>query len=111
MDQSRDDFVIAIRSAFLKKGNKQRFSLLSLIIFSIIFLVLGNFNFKIINFNKVNLRKSLTISLALFVVSVYFFDYNFTYTGGGIFFKISYYIFKNNILNNHQFFHQQKSLL
>ena len=63
-----------------------------------LFYLLPFLYFKIINFNKVNLRKSLTISLALFVVSVYFFDYNFTYTGGGIFFKISYYIFKNNIL-------------
>ena len=31
MAASRDDFVIAIRSAFLKKGNKQRFSLIGLI--------------------------------------------------------------------------------
>ena len=52
METSRDDFVIAIRSAFLKKGTQQKFSLLSLIVFSIIFLVLGNFNFKIINFNR-----------------------------------------------------------
>ena len=26
METSRDDFIIAIRSAFLQKGNKQRFS-------------------------------------------------------------------------------------
>ena len=30
MAASRDDFVIAIRSAFIKKGNKQRFSLIGL---------------------------------------------------------------------------------
>jgi len=36
MDTSREDFGIAIRSAFLKKGIQQRFSLLALIIFSII---------------------------------------------------------------------------
>ena len=52
MEQNRDDFVIAIRSAFLKKGNQQRFSLLSLILFSVIFLILGNFNFKIVDFNR-----------------------------------------------------------
>ena len=57
MDSSRDDFVIAIRSAFLKKGNKQKFSLLSLILFSIIFLILGSFNFKIINFNKTIIKE------------------------------------------------------
>ena len=57
MESSRDDFVIAIRSAFLKKGNQQRFSLLSLILFSIIFLILGNFNFKIINFNRTVIKE------------------------------------------------------
>ena len=41
MESSRDDFVIAIRSAFLKKGTQQRFSLLSLILFSIIFITLS----------------------------------------------------------------------
>jgi len=30
MQASRDDFVIAVRSAFLKKENKQKFSLLGL---------------------------------------------------------------------------------
>ena len=35
MATSRDDFVIAIRSAFLKKANKERFSLIGLIFFSI----------------------------------------------------------------------------
>ena len=62
METSRDDFVIAIRSAFLKKGNKQRFSLLSLIIFSIIFLILGNYNFKIIEFNKTIIKEITYIS-------------------------------------------------
>tara|TARA_Y100000590_G_C15621926_1_gene977937 strand:+ start:188 stop:1033 length:846 start_codon:yes stop_codon:yes gene_type:complete len=38
MDTSRDDFGIAIRSAFLRKGTQQRFSLLALIILSIILL-------------------------------------------------------------------------
>ena len=42
METSRDDFVIAIRSAFLKKGTQQRFSLLGLIFFSIIFVILGS---------------------------------------------------------------------
>ena len=52
MASSRDDFVIAIRSAFLQKGTQQKFSLLSLILFSIVFLILGSFNFKIIDFSK-----------------------------------------------------------
>ena len=57
METSRDDFVIAIRSAFLKKGTQQRFSLLSLIFFSIIFLILGSFNFKIINYVKIGINE------------------------------------------------------
>ena len=62
MESSRDDFVIAIRSAFLKKLNKQKFSLLSLILFSVIFLILGNFNFKIINFNKTIIKEIIYFS-------------------------------------------------
>jgi len=62
MESNRDDFVIAIRSAFLRKGNKQKFSLLSLILFSIVFLILGNFNFKIINFNKTVIKEIIYIS-------------------------------------------------
>ena len=57
METSRDDFVIAIRSAFLKKGTQQRFSLLSLIFFSIIILILGSFNFKIINYVKIGINE------------------------------------------------------
>ena len=33
-DSGRDDFIIAIRSAFLKKGNRQKFSLFTLLIIS-----------------------------------------------------------------------------
>tara|TARA_B100000787_G_scaffold150946_1_gene123763 strand:- start:160 stop:1011 length:852 start_codon:yes stop_codon:yes gene_type:complete len=57
METSRDDFVIAIRSAFLKKGTQQRFSLLGLIFFSLIFLILGNLNFKAINYLKVGINE------------------------------------------------------
>ena len=52
MENNRDDFIIAIRSALLKKNTQQRFSILSLILFSIIFLILGSYNFKIIDFTK-----------------------------------------------------------
>ena len=57
METSRDDFVIAIRSAFLKKGAQQRFSLLSLIFFSIIFLILGSLNFKAIDYVKIVIKE------------------------------------------------------
>ena len=67
METGRDDFVIAIRSAFLKKGTQQRFSLLSLIFFSIIFLILGSLNFKAINYvkiaiNEITYRSSFIVS-------------------------------------------------
>ena len=57
METSRDDFIIAIRSAFLKKGTQQRFSLLSLILFSIIFLILGSLNFKAIDYVKIAIKE------------------------------------------------------
>ncbi|MDA9084580.1 rod shape-determining protein MreC [Candidatus Pelagibacter sp.] len=57
METSRDDFVIAIRSAFLNKGTQQRFSLLGLILFSIFFLILGSFNIKAIDYLKISLKE------------------------------------------------------
>jgi rod shape-determining protein MreC len=57
MEPSRDDFIIAIRSAFLKKGTKQRFSLLGLLFFSILLIVLGKFNFTAINYLKITINE------------------------------------------------------
>lgn len=67
MSVSRDDFVIAIRSAFLKKQTKQKFSLLSLISISIIIIILSSQNFKVVSFiksgiNEIIYRGSLIIS-------------------------------------------------
>ena len=68
MQTNRDDFIIAIRSAFLKKGNQQRFSLIALIFFSIFIIVLGKYNFKGINFLKLSLKE--LIYRTTFIVSV-----------------------------------------
>ena len=57
MEPSRDDFIIAIRSAFLKKGTKQRFSLLGLLFFSIFLIVLGKYNFTAINYLKITINE------------------------------------------------------
>ena len=57
MQPSRDDFVIAVRSAFLKKENKQKFSLIALILLTIIILILGKFNFKAVDYLKVSLKE------------------------------------------------------
>ena len=68
METSRDDFIIAIRSAFLKKGTQQRFSLLSLILFSIIFLILGNLNLRLIEFNKSIIKE--VVYYSSFIVTI-----------------------------------------
>ena len=57
MATGRDDFVIAIRSAFLKKKDKQKFSLLSLIFLSIIVIILSNINFKPIQLIKIGINE------------------------------------------------------
>ena len=68
METSRDDFVIAIRSTFLKKQNQQRFSLLGLIVFSLMILILGGLNFKPVNYLKLGIKE---ISYRLsFIVSI-----------------------------------------
>ena len=67
MASGRDDFVIAFRSAFLKKKDKQKFSLLSLIILSIIVIILSNINFKPIQFLKIGINE--IIYRTTFIVS------------------------------------------
>ena len=57
MEPSRDDFIIAIRSAFLKKGTKQRFSLIVLLFISVAFIILGKINFAPINYLKVGINE------------------------------------------------------
>ncbi len=54
---SRDDFIIAVRSAFLNKDNKQKFSLSVLIILTSAFLIFSKFEFKFVNFLKISLNE------------------------------------------------------
>ena len=68
MASSRDDFVIAIRSAFLKKSTKQKFSLLSLVFLSIFIIILSGINFSPINkiknlINEIVYRSSFVVSI------------------------------------------------
>ena len=58
MASGRDDFVIAVRSAFLKKSNKQQFSLLALILFSILLIFLSNLNFVGIKYIKIGVNEA-----------------------------------------------------
>ena len=57
MVKGRDDFVIALRSAFFKKKDKQKFSLISLIILSIVIIILSNLNFKLIKLVKLGINE------------------------------------------------------
>ena len=50
METSRDDFGIAIRSAFLRKDTKQRFSLFALIIISIFLIFFERLEVKFIKY-------------------------------------------------------------
>ena len=53
MSSSRDDFNIAIRSALLQKGARQKFSLVFLLIIATIIFLLDIYQFKFIKFTKV----------------------------------------------------------
>ena len=70
-----------------------------LISFSIILFYLIPFLFfKIIKTNNIFDIRNILISILIFSICVYNFDYNYSYSGGGIFFKVSYYLFQNNYL-------------
>ena len=68
MAESRDDFIIAIRSAFLKKSTKQKFSLLTLVFFSIFIIVLSSFNFKAVSVTKSIIKE--VVYRSSFIVSI-----------------------------------------
>ena len=68
MATSRDDFVIALRSAFLKKKDKQKFSLISLIFLSILIIILSSFDFKIVKIIKSGIND--VIYRSSFIVSI-----------------------------------------
>ena len=77
MVKGRDDFVIAIRSAFLKKSYQQKFSLLTLIFLSFIIIILGSFNFKAIQYVKIGIKE--VVYRSSFIVSIpenYLKDFN-----------------------------------
>jgi len=61
MASSRDDFIIAIRSAFLKKSTQQKFSLLTLVFISIFIIVLSSLDFKAVRYLKAGLRPAREI--------------------------------------------------
>ncbi|MFL2893229.1 MAG: rod shape-determining protein MreC [Candidatus Pelagibacter sp.] len=59
MSAGRDDFVIAIRSAFLKRENKQKFSLSGLLLFSIFLILLSKFNIKAVDYLRSGINEGV----------------------------------------------------
>ena len=59
MDTSRDDVGIAIRSAFLAKGTKQRFSLFALIVLSSVLIFLETIEAKPLNYVRSFLKDAI----------------------------------------------------
>ncbi len=68
MASSRDDFIIAIRSAFLKKSTQQKFSLLTLVFISIFIIFLSSLDFRIIRYLKIGISE--VVYRSSFVVSI-----------------------------------------
>ena len=68
MASSRDDFIIAIRSAFLKKSTQQKFSLLTLILISIFIILLSSLDLKALRYLKIGINE--IVYRSSFVVSI-----------------------------------------
>ncbi len=93
MASSRDDFIIAIRSAFLKKSTQQKFSLLTLVFLSLFTILLSNLDFRIIKILKISINE--IVYRSSFIVSI---PENFLMN---TFIKISdYTTFYNDYKNN-----------
>ncbi len=70
-----------------------------LITFSLIFFYLLPFLIeKVVKYLKIFKISNLLFSITIFLLCVNFFDYNYSYSGGGIFFKVSNFLFNNNYL-------------
>ena len=68
MASSRDDFIIAIRSAFLKKSTQQKFSLLTLLLVSAFVIILSSLDFKVVRYIKIGINE--VVYRSSFIVSI-----------------------------------------
>ena len=85
MASGRDDFIIAIRSAFLKKSTQQKFSLLTLVFLSTFVILLSSLDFTAIRYIKIGIneivyRSSFLVSIPENFLKNTFFDFK-EYTG------------------------------
>ena len=83
-DTGRDDFIIAIRSAFLKKGNRQKFSLFTLLVISIFVLSLEYFKSGPINTFR-SITKDIIFKTSFFISEPF------------VYIKNNYYNFKDHL--------------
>ena len=77
---SRDDFVIALRSAFLKKDTKQKFSLLALILLTLTILIFAKYDFRFVKFAKTSLNEIAYRSTFIFSAPENFVKTTYTET-------------------------------
>ena len=79
MDTSRDDVGIAIRSAFLRKGTQQRYSLFALTILSVILIFVESFQSKPLNIVRSIIKDVVyrSASVANFPSKTFSKSYNF----------------------------------
>ena len=77
---SRDDFVIALRSAFLKKDTKQKFSLLALILLTLTILIFAKYDFRFVKFAKTSLNEIAYRSTFIFSAPENFVKRTYTET-------------------------------
>ena len=89
-DSGRDDFIIAIRSAFLKKGTRQNFSLFTLLIVSIVVLSLEYF-------------KSGPIDKFRSITKDFIFKGSFFVSVPFVYIKDQYYLFQDHLGMYEQF--------
>ena len=68
MASSRDDFIIAIRSAFLKRSTQQKFSLLTLLLISAFVIILSSLDFKVVKYLKIGINE--VVYRSSFIVSI-----------------------------------------
>ena len=83
-DTGRDDFIIAIRSAFLKKGTRQKFSLFTLLIVSILVLFLEYFKSGPVDTFR-SITKDIIFKGSFFISEPY------------VYIKKNYYYFKDHL--------------
>ena len=82
MDTSRDDIGIAIRSSFIQKGSKQRFSLLALILISVILIFLETIEAKPLNFFRSIIKDVIYRGSAIVSQPAKIVNNSFDYIGG-----------------------------